>query len=145
MPEGSRAIDIPDHGGVDSYFLQVFGRPAGSSACECERAGETSLAQSLHLLNSGDIFEKVSNGRARLLTASEDTRDDAQKVTDLYFAAFSRAPSGEELNKSLDYIASSIERQKTKEKQSGAKPDKKVAYEDLVWVLINTKEFLFNH
>src|SRR4029077_16294854 len=60
MPANARAVQVPDLGTSDSYFLTVFGRPAGASACECERSGEVSLAQTLTLLNSTEIHDKVS-------------------------------------------------------------------------------------
>ena len=61
-----------------SYFLDVFGRPTRETPCECERPREANLAQTLHLLNSTDVQNKVStpNGRlAGLLKAKK--RDDA--------------------------------------------------------------------
>ena len=54
-------------------------------------------------------------------------------MTELYLRAFSRTPVPEELKIALEHI------NKAEEKQ------KQMAYEDIVWALINTKEFLFNH
>jgi hypothetical protein len=132
LPAGSRAIQIPDHGGVNSYFLTVFGKPGGASACECERSVDASLAQSLHLLNSPDIHGKMSSGVAKDLS-SDMKRTDADKVQDLYFRAFGRPASEHEMK----YATAHIDKFQAKEKPA--------AYEDIVWALINTKEFLFNH
>ena len=53
LPAGTRAVQLPDSSyNATSYFLTVFGRPDATSACECERSQEPSLAQSLHLLNA---------------------------------------------------------------------------------------------
>src|SRR5436190_23706360 len=104
MPTGARAIQTPDHGGVNSYFLTVFGKPGGASACECERTVDASLAQSLHLLNSPDIHGKMSSGVAKEL-AADMKRTDAEKVTDLYFRAFGRAPSEHEMKYATGHIA----------------------------------------
>ncbi|HYF00647.1 MAG TPA: DUF1549 and DUF1553 domain-containing protein, partial [Planctomycetota bacterium] len=131
LPAQTRAVQIPDHGGVNSYFLTVFGKPAGSSACECERSGDASLAQSLHLLNSSDIHGKMSNGIAKTLAA--DARPDAEKVDELYLRAFARPASENEKKVALAHIG-----------KADAKA-KQGAWEDVVWALINTKEFLFNH
>ena len=67
LPAGTRAISLPDN----SYnraapFLKVFGRPEGASVCECERVQSSSLAQSLHLMNSADVKGKLAfaGGRA---------------------------------------------------------------------------------
>ena len=132
LPQKMRAVQIPDHGGVNSYFLTVFGRPAGASACECERSIDASLAQSLHLVNSRDIHGKMTAGVARQL-AQDSKRDDKSKVEELYLRAFSRPPSAEERKIALEHLKKFV----TKERQKG--------YEDIVWALINTKEFLFNH
>jgi hypothetical protein len=131
LPQGGRAVQMRDHRD-DLYFLKVFGRPMGASVCECERAGDVSLAQSLHLLNSGDLYDRIANGRARQLASPNDQRPDVEKVTELYYDAFARPPAARELAAATAYLAK-------------AEPDKKqAAYEDLLWALINTKEFLFN-
>jgi hypothetical protein len=132
MPSGSRAVQIPDHGGVQSYFLTVFGKPGGASACECERSVDASLAQSLHLLNSPDIHGKMSSGVAKELS-SDMKHTDADKVQELYLRAFGRPASEHEMKYATSHIA------KFESK------DRPAAYEDVVWALINTKEFLFNH
>jgi hypothetical protein len=131
LPLGTRAVQLPDNG-FSSYFLTVFGRPESSSACECERSSEANLAQSLHLLNSSEIQGKLTNGNGRAARLSGDEqREHADKIRELYLLAFSRPPAAEEAQIAVDHITKS---DKTKE-----------AYEDIVWALINTKEFLFNH
>ena len=123
-----RAVALSDNVSA-SYFLSVFGRPDAASACECERSSDVSLAQCLHLLNSKEILNKVSGGRASKL--AKDKRPHAERISELYLTALSREPSAEE----LEALVSHIE----------AKQDDAAAYADLMWVLINTKEFLFNH
>jgi len=129
-PAGMKAVQLPDNG-FNSYFLTVFGRPESSSACECERSGEANLAQSLHLLNSSEIQGKLTSGRAAKL-ATEKDRDHAAKINELYLLAFSRKATQQEVDIALAHIA-----------KNGK--NVKFAYEDIVWALINTKEFLFNH
>ncbi len=111
----------------------MFGQPEGESACECERSSEANLAQSLHLLNSSEVQGKLSdgNGRARQL-AADDKRTDEEKIGELYLWVFSRPPMDAEKKVALAHIAKH-------EKQ------KAIAYEDILWALVNTKEFLFNH
>lgn len=131
VPVGVRATQLPDNG-FNSYFLTVFGRPEASSACECERSSDANLAQSLHLLNSAEIQGKLTanDGRAARLAAdaNQPLRD---KIRELYLVSFSREPTEEELTIAEGYV------QKT--------GDARRAFEDIVWALINTKEFLFNH
>lgn len=130
MPAGTRAIELPDNG-FNSYFLTVFGRPEASSACECERSGDASLAQSLHLLNSKDILGKVSSDQGRAKSLTDDTRSIEERVNDLYMYAFSRAPNENELRIARNHIET--------------RSNPREGFEDIVWALINTKEFLFNH
>jgi hypothetical protein len=134
LPTGSRAVQIPDNG-VNSYFLTVFGRPEGASACECERSMDASLAQSLHLLNSQEVQAKLSGGSGRASKLSADEKESTQvKLKQLYRAAFSRDPLPDELAAAEAHIS----RAQT--------PDaRKQAFEDVLWALVNTKEFLFNH
>jgi hypothetical protein len=154
----TRAVQLPDNQ-FESYFLSAFGRPDAASACECERNSDASLAQALHLLNSEEMLEKISGrkivaapdpndpkakkappkpsnattgpigGRIKELMA--DKRPDEEKIAELYLIALSRKPTYDETDALLAHI-----------KKKG---DAQAAYEDILWVLINTKEFLFNH
>lgn len=125
-----RAIMLPDES-FQSYFLDVFGRPQRISACECERVSEANLAQALHLLNSDEIQQKLSRPSGRADALAKDTRPDAEKVTELFMWAFSRKPTELDMKVALDHI----------EKH---KANKKIAYENILWALLNTKEFVFN-
>ena len=142
LPPGTRATMLPDNSyNNGSYFLSVFGRPDNASACECERSGDASLAQSLHLINSKDIQNKLSSGvgRAQKLAKDKD-RTDAEKIEELYYVAFARSPKKEELKLALDYLAREVENEKGQKTPA----DKGKSYEDIVWAIFNTKEFLFN-
>lgn len=124
-----RAIMLPDES-FSSYFLDVFGRPQRISACECERVGEANLAQALHLLNSDEIQAMLSraNGRADLL--AKDKRTDAEKIDELFLRAFGRPAAADQKQAALAHLAKH-------------EKDKKVGYENIIWALLNTKEFLF--
>ena len=142
---GTRAVALPDDSyNSSSYFLTVFGRPEMDSACECERAQGASLAQTLHLLNSKNIQDKLSGagGNAQKLTSQKE-RVNEDKITELYKLAFSRNPKDDEMKTAIGYIKKKTEQI---ENDANKKDDSiKMAYEDLVWALLNTKEFLFNH
>jgi hypothetical protein len=148
LPAGTRAVQLPDNSfNAGSYFLTVFGRPESSSACECERSQDASLAQSLHLLNSKEIIGKVSgdSGRAAKLaaqaTAASQSENDDDKIRELYLLAYSREPAAGELELARKYVTRQV-----RDKDGELQPvNKRSAYEDIVWALINTKEFLFNH
>jgi hypothetical protein len=103
----------------------------------------SSLAQSLHLINAGDIKGKLShpNGRAEKLVKSDQPPE--AKIRELYLAAFAREPRPEELKTALGYLT------EPQVDAEGKPIDAQVAarenFQDLIWALINTKEFLFNH
>ncbi len=129
LPRGTRAVQLPDNG-FNNYFLTVFGKPEARSACECERSVEANLAQSLHLLNSAEIQGRIGNGNGRAAQlARDESRSDTEKVGDIYLAAFSRPPTQYELEVVLRHIS--------------LQPNKQQAYEDVIWAVINTKEFQF--
>ncbi|HIK94502.1 MAG TPA: DUF1553 domain-containing protein [Planctomycetes bacterium] len=131
VPAGTRATQLPDNG-FTSYFLTVFGRPESSSACECERSSEANLAQSLHLLNSSEIQGKLTSGSGRAQKLGKATDQAVEdRIRELYLVAFSRLPQPDEV------LIANAHVQKVGDPVKG--------FEDIVWALINTKEFLFNH
>jgi hypothetical protein len=131
----NRAIMLPDES-FSSYFLDVFGRPQRISACECERVNEANLAQALHLLNSDEVQGKITRGGGRADLLAKDGRPDEEKVTELFLWAFSRKPTSEDMTSALAHL------KKMEEKHGAA--GKKIGYENIVWALLNTKEFVFN-
>ena len=129
VPATTRAVQLPDNA-FDSYFLTVFGRPNAASACECERSSDVNLAQCLHLLNSEEVQKKVGGARAKQM--AEDGRDLQERIRDLYLVAFSREPTEDEQTVAVKYIRD-------------RKDQSQKAFEDVLWALMNTKEFIFNH
>src|SRR5262249_38336883 len=125
-----RAIMLPDES-FSSYFLDVFGRPQRISACECERVSEANLAQALHLLNSDEVQNKLTRGGGRADVLVQDKRPDTEKVTEMFLWAFARKPTSEDMSVALEHIAKH-------------EKNKKIAYDNILWALINTKEFIFN-
>ena len=144
LPPGTRAIALPDNSyNRASPFLKVFGRPDNASVCECERTQSSSLAQSLHLMNAGDVKAKLGKaaGRADQLAKSES--EPQKKIEELYLAAFSRLPRSDEMAVALEFLNEPLV-----DAAGNPLDPKKAATEkmqDLIWALINTKEFLFNH
>lgn len=144
LPPGTRAIALPDNSYNQSApFLRVFGRPQNESVCECERTQSSSLAQSLHLMNAGDIRSKLAGGghRADLLAKAQTPVED--RIRELYLRAFSRQPQPAELQTAVEFITAP----QTDAAGNTIEPVRAAqeAFQDLIWALINTREFQFNH
>ncbi len=144
LPVGTRAVALPDNSyNSSSPFLRVFGRPDNASVCECERVQSASLAQSLHLLNAADVKAKLATASGRAARLAKEEKPATAKISELYMAAFAREPRADELQTALDYLAE--ERNDAEGKPIDKAQAASENFQDLVWALTNTKEFLFNH
>jgi len=144
LPPGTRAVSLPDNSyNRASPFLKVFGRPEGASVCECERVSSASLAQSLHLMNAPDVKAKLTsaNGRADLLSKAE--MPEPKRIRELYLATYSREPSSDEVRIAEAHLLKP--RTDAQGKPLDSLRSIRNGYEDLIWALVNTKEFLYNH
>jgi Protein of unknown function (DUF1553)/Protein of unknown function (DUF1549) len=131
-PAGTRAMQLPDTR-VTSYFLDVFGRPGRTQTSAAERMQDPTLTQALHAINGDTINEKLRSPDGAIARFVRDQVPDDQVVDRLYLAAFSRTPSPADRTR---IVAALHEAEKT---------DRQAALEDLVWALLTSKEFLFNH
>ncbi len=133
LPVGSRAVQAWTYK-IDSRTMDAFGRPNSSSDCPCERNLKPSIGQALHLMNSEVLQGKLAStaAGARLQRLAEGAVSPREAVGELYLACYGRPPSEEELG-----IA------------AAALPEdaaaRRRALEDLLWVLLNSAEFVFNH
>lgn len=129
-PAGYRAIQLWDNK-LPSHFLQVFGRPTRQTVCACERGTEPSIAQALHLMNSETTTSRIenSNGIVARLTAS--SLSDSELIDELFLTALTRFPKDSERTLMIQTLANSESR--------------RGAVEDILWTLLNTREFVFNH
>lgn len=121
----ARAID---------FSLLVFGKPLRTTNCDCERQDEPTLLQSLYVRNDSEMLGHLTRSdswltelRGKTFTPSEQEK----LVTDAYLRTLSRFPEKQELKESLQHI------HKTESVQEGL--------HDLMWVLLNTQEFITNH
>lgn len=130
MASDARAIDLP-HEGFGSYFLETFDRPKRVTGCECERSAGATLAQVLLLSNSDEIENKLANGEGRVARLIKEKKTDEESIEDLYLATLGRQPTQEEMAKTTLYVSSAS--------------DRRLALEDVLWSLLNSKEFMFNH
>jgi len=133
LPRGTRAVQLPDEGfDTPGRFLDTFGRPKRETVCGCERASEPSLSQGLHLLNSAEVERKVSHPDGRAARWASKPRPDAERVDALYRLAFARRPTDAERAACLAHLARRRSEGRLRQ-----------GFEDLIWAVINTKEFGF--
>jgi hypothetical protein len=130
FPQGTRAIELPDEA-VASHFLDVFGRPSRNSACECERADAPALGQTLELVSSAEIQSKLTADKGYVKRLATSGQPAAANVRDVFLRALARPPREKELTVALRFLES--------------RTDPKEAYGSLLWSLLFTNEFLFNH
>jgi hypothetical protein len=129
-PEGLRAVQLPDPS-LKSYFLSLFGRSERITACACERNGDVTMPQLLHLQNGDALVHKIGSPQGRLAALLHSKMSDGQIVEDLFLATLCRLPTAAE--------RTAIER-------SFAEGDsREVVLRDVFWALLNSKEFAFNH
>jgi hypothetical protein len=130
LPLGTRAIELPD-GESQNELLVTFGKPKRESVCECERTGDPNLAQALHTLNSEALVAKIANRKGRVARLLDAQKSQEEIVSEFYLAALSRLPTEAERAACARLAA-----------EAG---DLRLFYEDLLWSLINSKQFLFVH
>ncbi len=130
FPAGTRAIDLPDEA-VPSQFLDVFGRPARNSACECERVDAPALGQTLALIGSPEIQDKLTSDKGYVKRLAGNSKSHGENVHDVFLRVFGRPPRQRELAAAVKFLESQT--------------DRKEAYGSLLWSLLATNEFLFNH
>jgi hypothetical protein len=130
MPPGTRATQLPD-GEFNHPFLKTFGQPARELACECERESESNLAQALQLINGPFVNDRLRNPNNRVGKLLGQKLSDQGMLEELYLVCLSRLPVQGEVNVILGHVQKQADRRK--------------AWEDVLWALINSKEFLFRH
>jgi hypothetical protein len=133
LPPGSRAVQAWTYK-IESRTMDAFGRPNSSSDCPCERNMKPAIGQSLHLMNSDQLHAKLTSAdpaaRVQRLAASAATP--AEIVTELYLACYARLPQEDEL---LAATAAFTDDPAARRQ----------AVEDVLWALLNSAEFVFNH
>jgi hypothetical protein len=135
-PQGLRAGEVPappqaGRRGVESMgtrFLKVFGKPERLLTCECERSDDAGMLQAFQLL-TGELVHALlrepDNRIGKLIAAG---KTDAEVLDEFYLAALARYPTETERVRLLAYV--------------GGSKDRRAAWEDVVWGLVNAKEFL---
>ncbi len=128
LPLGTPAAELPD-GEYKHPFLEAFGRPARAMACECERDTDTNFSQALQLVGSRTMQAKLHSETGRIARLLRAGRSDSEIIEELFLATLSRYPGPEERQALLRRLPPASDRRKI--------------LEDILWALLNHREFLF--
>jgi hypothetical protein len=131
---GSHAIEVGAttlQNPTVAYAFRIFGRPPRSAACDCERAMEPALPQKLYLMTDTNVLAKLQAPTGRLQTLLKSDKSDAQILDELFLATLTRLPTATERQRFADYRQTVT--------------DRRAAFTDTLWALINTREFILNH
>jgi hypothetical protein len=128
VPLGTKAIELPD-AKYNNYFLNTFGKPRREAVCECERVSEPNLAQALHTLNSDLIESKIGDANGRIAALMTAKRSPDEVIAELYLATLTRRPTADELAACRSLLTGDV----------------KAFAQDLLWTLLNSKQFQFVH
>jgi len=129
-PAGFRAVQLPD-GNIQNPLLSMLGKPMRLEACECERSDDSNMLQALEFINGKAILDRVARPGGRVDALLKQKLTDAQLIDELYWWTLCRPPSEKEAAVSLKHFA----------EYEGKRNE---AAQDLMWTLLNTKDFMFN-
>ena len=129
IPQSARSVNLAD-GSITSAFLEMFGRCQRDTGLVLERNNRISDSQRLHMLNSSDIQRKIEKSRRFKNMVKNHRKDRAALVRALWMEILSRYPTRAEEQEAVGYGENLKGRQAT---------------DDLIWALINSKEFLYRH
>jgi hypothetical protein len=128
---GTRAMSIPQ--GAPSYFLQTFGRVKAREVI-CERDSQPDMAQTMHLI-SGETLQRQITAKGGTLERwlADSSLGDEEIARGLFVSVLARQPDSRELGLALQPI------------RAKGTESRRQAFEDVLWALFNSKEFLYNH
>ncbi len=129
LPEGAHAVQIAD-GSTSTYFLTAFGRSPRTTVCEAEASTDPSLSQALHLLNGSTTQGKIAQGQ--LVKQWLDAKLEVPQILEhIFIRSLCRKPTAAEVAALTQLVAQS--------------PNPQAGLEDAFWVVLNSREFMFNH
>jgi hypothetical protein len=127
---GTRALELADTE-IPSILLDTFGRPPRVQPSDTERSCNPAISQALALLNSAALQEKLKANDGILAALLKSGKPDAEILETLFLRSLARRPTPAESRRLLELVAQT--------------PKRDEAWQDVLWALLNSKEFLFNH
>ena len=144
LPNDTRAVQLPVNDIVtlinksskyvryESHpFLRAFGQPSRTQTCECDRQQTFGRKQALELIIGQMLSKRLVSPGNRLGELLSSGSTDAEILDALYLRTLSRSPSSQTATAMLAHVSSS--------------PDRRQAWEDVLWTLLNSQEFLYQH
>lgn len=122
FPPGTRAMQMYSSRPNINYMLAAFGRPNRETICEREAIPD--IVQMLHLISGDTINKRVAEWKP------DDSLNDTQQLDAIYLSSLSRYPAAPERERILSGLATR---------------DRRAVYQDVLWAILNSKEFLYNH
>jgi hypothetical protein len=133
-PAGTRVVEVGSSRLASpnlAYALRIFGRPPRTTACDCERAAEPALPQTLFRMTDQSILQKFTDANGRAAKLGKTKLTNTELVDELFLSTLSRLPKADEKEDALKHL-------------SGAK-NRLEGITDVLWALVNTREFILNH
>jgi hypothetical protein len=133
-PKGRKMIEIGAsrvQNGTLNYALRIFGRPPRTTACDCERTFDPALPQTLYRMTDSGVLQKLAVKDNRLNLLLKTKKSDDEVLDELFLACLTRLPNADERAAFVRHRTTSKNRQ--------------AEFQDTLWALINTREFILNH
>jgi hypothetical protein len=136
-PAGAKMIEVGTTRFINArvnnlaYVLRIFGRPPRTTACDCERAMEPALPQSLFRMTDPTLLAKFTDSKGRVAALAKTKLSNEELADELFLAALARFPKPEEKAEAAKHLTDAKSRAE--------------GITDVLWALVNTREFILNH
>jgi hypothetical protein len=133
-PTGTKVVEVGSSRIANqdlAYALRIFGRPPRTTACDCERAAEPALPQTLFRMTDAGVLRKFTDAKGRVVALGKSKLPDDELAEELFLSTLSRMPTADEKAETVKHL-----------KEAKTRTE---AVTDLVWALVNTREFILNH
>lgn len=106
VPKGTRAAQLIDgQTQLPDGFLTNFGKPARESVCECERSNDVNLGPVMALMSGPTVGDAISDPNNAIARLTNEFKDDAKLVEEIFIRILNRRPTGKEINAALASMA----------------------------------------
>jgi hypothetical protein len=139
LPQEAKAVEVAGVTGHQNeeaelaYAFKIFGRPLRNTdvQCDCERDTNATIVQTLYLANHPRVQGKIYREEGGVAEILQEIDDDSKRIEQIYLATLSRRPTDAERQSCLSYV---------QDRSSSLR-----SFQDILWSLLNTREFILNH